>query len=500
MSVEKIDLLKSIQKQKCALIVGPNACLSADGKTTFASKIAVRLQGAGKPVFHYAHDDLYFIELNADRTWASSAIDDEFTAAYSDFANPGFHQPLYDLLSDLPFHLVLNLSPDNFLYEWMRHKGIAAQLASFSAGEAIPAFDPPTAANPLIYNLLGDTRKAESLVLTQEDFYKYLSEVFTNPRKLEALRTELRKVDYLLFIGVSLERWYVKLIMLLFEINSNSKYISVATFPQKDASFMLPAPPFGVSELADTEDFCYKHFKIKFVEHDFLQYLQQLYQVAVAEQQQPRPAIQLRNRVVAATPPAAFAPKQQVAIAYATDARSNDLATDISKKMIRAGYEVFSEKVSLGYRGKVSEFIQQLGGHQVVILVLSDAFLKEKDCMRIALEMEKQRHFAERIFPVLIADATIYDAHTRLAYIQYWGEKAKKLNDSLTSLDDIAYTSSITDELNQCKDIRRFIDQFMAIVKDMKLLMPDAAGDIDLDVLLQSVQHVLPPDALNGQP
>lgn len=52
-------LLRHIQNQKCALVQGPDACISADGQTTFAAQVADRIRATRRNISYYHKDDLY---------------------------------------------------------------------------------------------------------------------------------------------------------------------------------------------------------------------------------------------------------------------------------------------------------------------------------------------------------------------------------------------------------------------------------------------------------
>src|SRR4051812_43788011 len=116
------ELLRSIQQQKCALIIGPNACLMNDGRSTFSSNIADEVRESAKPIKHYCQDDLYYIPARSDRTWVSNLVHSKANDATRDLINPEFYTKLYQHITELPFHLIISLSPDKFLFTWMKHR------------------------------------------------------------------------------------------------------------------------------------------------------------------------------------------------------------------------------------------------------------------------------------------------------------------------------------------------------------------------------------------
>lgn len=500
MAFDYQGLLRNIQNQKCALVLGPNACLSADGQTTFASQVADRIRATRRNITYYPNDDLYYIPSRSDRTIACNVIHDVAREAVQDLNHPGFYQPLYQQLTELPFHLVLSLSPDTFLFHWMQHQGLTPQFAYLSYAPSAPTapLAPPTVQQPLIFNLFGETSKAESLVLTQEDVYNYLKAVF-DIKKLEALRTALSSIDFLIFLGFPLDRWYVKLLMLVLEVNSNSRYVAYATHPKWDAArHQVPYNP-NDPEVLQLADFCDKHYKIVFAQENFLDFIRTLHAEAVGQAGMPRPVVQLRTRALAPPVPEAAA-KQTVAVSYAGDEQSVAVAAQVTKELIARGYEVQQEKITMGYRGNVDEFIRTLGAGRAVVVILSDLYLKDKKCMKTCLLMEEHQNLAGRIFPIVLGDADIYDVIKQLDYRDYWQQKIDRLNAALAATTDRSYLGSVTEELDLFSNIKRFIAGFMGIVTNMNVLTPDIHQSEDFASLLAAIEAQFAKDLQPANP
>ena len=497
------ELLSAIQNQQCALVLGPNASLMADQQTTFAQEVANKVQLSRQRIAkYYEKDDLYHIPSSVDRTRICVIMQNranEITAS-----PPGFHTGMWDQLIELPFHLVLSLSPDKFLYHQMKQRGLDPQFSSFlmNPNDSTPGFEPPSVQRPLIFNLFGEINKAESLVLTQEDFYRYLNEVFTNPQKLQGLRTCLEPVTHLLFLGFPLDRWYVKLLMLLFDINSDSRFVALATHPRRDDLQHTDALKPDDPEVLELEDFCGKHFKIAFAPDNFLAFAATLRQKAEAAAAKNPPTIALRAQVAAAAamPQARPDEPQQVAISYATDAKSVDIAQRLTQRLTAQGYEVLNEKVSLGYKGNISEFIQQMGAGQAVVTIISDNYLKNEKCMNIALTLEENQNLEARIFPIVLEDARIYTALERVNYLRHWDTAIEQLNTALRDLNDLSYTRSIQEQLNLYSEIRRFADGFTDIIGNMNCLTPDIHLNENFDTLFAAVEARFQQDIQNPAP
>ena len=73
------------------------------------------------------------------------------------------------------------------------------------------------------------------------------------------------------------------------------------------------------------------------------------------------------------------------------------------------GINVIDDIRALRYKDSLSEFIQRMGQALCVIVVISDKYLRDADCMHQLVEIDENKQFRDRIFPIILKDATIYD-------------------------------------------------------------------------------------------
>jgi hypothetical protein len=106
-----------------------------------------------------------------------------------------------------------------------------------------PAGWHPTPANPLVYHLHGFHQKAESLVLTEDDYLDFLVSISRDQNLLPARIQEALTGASLLFVGYRLADWDFRVIFrgLVTKLDSSLRRISVAV--------QLP-PPSSDAELS----------------------------------------------------------------------------------------------------------------------------------------------------------------------------------------------------------------------------------------------------------
>ena len=83
------------------------------------------------------------------------------------------------------------------------------------------------------------------------------------------------------------------------------------------------------------------------------------------------------------------------------------------------------------------------------------------------LEVMKDEGYRDRIIPVVLNNACIYDAIGRANYIKYWKEEFTKLSNEISEINDNESSFSLIDMLKMIGDIKRNIGEFISILSDM---------------------------------
>lgn len=162
--------------------------------------------------------------------------------------------------------------------------------------------------------------------------------------------------------------------------------------------------------------------------------------------------------------------QQQVFISYAWGGESEIVANEIEAELTDKGIRLVRDKTDLGFKGLIREFMEEIGQGNLVVLVISDKYLKSKNCMFELLEVEKKGEFHSRIFPVVLPDADIYDSLGIINYLKYWDQKIKELNASVKELDNLADTRKVQEDINLYTDIRGTIDDLAGKLSNMNTL------------------------------
>src|SRR5687768_15138132 len=144
---------------------------------------------------------------------------------------------------------------------------------------------------------------------------------------------------------------------------------------------------------------------------------------------------------------------KQVYVSYAWGGESERIVNELDADLKAQGITMVRDKRNLGFKGMIRDFMQQIGRGYAVIVVISDKYLKSPNCMYELVEIAKNKDVYDRIFPIVLADADIYNPINRIKYIKHWEDQLKEL-DAAMKLVSSANLQGMRDEIDSYDDIR----------------------------------------------
>ena len=179
--------------------------------------------------------------------------------------------------------------------------------------------------------------------------------------------------------------------------------------------------------------------------------------------------------------------EQAVFISYAWGDEREVIVNQIEDALQKRGVRIIRDKRDLDYKGSISEFMERIGRGTCVIVVISDKYLRSPNCMYELVEIADNEQFVGRIFPIVLADANIYDPVKRIDYIEYWESKRKQLAKAIKKLDP-ANLQGIREEMDLYDRIRDKVSGLASTLKDMNSLTPDMHMDSDFSELYDAIE------------
>jgi len=211
---------RSLHHGSCILILGPHIATyqSEDGvaelEAAFSTYLAQALKNKGIEFDPELSSNLPYISLRWIK--GQKKTDNMLQEEMCDFYNSRATRPpaIYKNLAKLPFFLVINASPEEYMSQAFLRAGKEAQQLHYNYQlnntSLIPDFNTE---KPVVFNLFGLTEKPASLVISKEDQIDFINNLLKNVSTLprEILQHFDKEKTYI-FLGFNADDWHLPLI------------------------------------------------------------------------------------------------------------------------------------------------------------------------------------------------------------------------------------------------------------------------------------------------
>ncbi|KOP25238.1 hypothetical protein AMR41_17705 [Hapalosiphon sp. MRB220] len=183
--------------------------------------------------------------------------------------------------------------------------------------------------------------------------------------------------------------------------------------------------------------------------------------------------------------------QKEVFISYTwRDNHSEPFVQQLEKAFESKGITIIRDKNAVGYKQRFQEFMQRLSRGKCVIVVISHEYLKSENCMYELVEIAKNGNLYERIFPIVLADAQIYDPLKRIEYVEYWEEKIQKLDDAMKKVSG-ANLQGFREDIDLYTEIRKMVANLTNLLRDMNAMTPDIHIKSEFEALFKAIAKSL---------
>ncbi len=184
--------------------------------------------------------------------------------------------------------------------------------------------------------------------------------------------------------------------------------------------------------------------------------------------------------------------KEEVYISYAwikspTGKKGHSTIINSIEKILKYDFSVKIDKKDLKYKGNIKEFEQRLGRNGKIVIVINDKFLKSKHCMHEVQCIVEKGNVYERIFPVVLDDADIYNSKGILKYAKYWEKERERLEKDLKKTKSQANLIPVQNDINLFSKYREIIADFIAILSNMNTLCPEVHEGSKFEQLIEAL-------------
>lgn len=151
---------------------------------------------------------------------------------------------------------------------------------------------------------------------------------------------------------------------------------------------------------------------------------------------------------------------------------------------------IVRDKRDLGFKGSIKEFMETIGEGKAVVLVISEKYLKSPNCCFELVQIAKNGAFRDRIFPIVLEDAKIYDPVDRIRYVKHWEGKQTEL-DAVMKQVSAANLQGFREDIDLYAEIRALLPNLMDVLKNMNALTPDLHRESGFSEIFEAVMAKL---------
>lgn len=436
-------IIKRIKEKKCLVILGPE--LLCENIASINSQLNKYLtKKFGSNVKYYTDNEFLIITPKV-----RLLIEDEIKEFYKQL------QPndLYKKISEIPFSLIVNTAPDTTLNKAFEDSGIDIDYDYYRKYEAPQAIQHKH--NTFIYNIFGDYTDINSMILTFDDLFEYLFSIMGD-NELN-IKSELRNANSVLFFGFSFDKWYFKLLLRLMKLSDNK---------------LLHSPDI---DQESTKNFYAEEFEVEFfTDNTACEIIDEIHRRVLKDGLIQQPELS----------------QSEIFVSYAWGGESEEMVNKLDETLQQNGILMLRDKRDLGFKGLITDFMQRIGKGKGIVVVVSDKYLKSPYCMFELLEIYRNLEFTQRIFPIVLDDANIFEPLPRLSYLRYWRDKKDELDTAIKKFGADAITV-IGDDYKIYKRVFDNFGEVVNILKDINSLTPDMHRSSDFEDLINAVKESL---------
>lgn len=125
--------------------------------------------------------------------------------------------------------------------------------------------------------------------------------------------------------------------------------------------------------------------------------------------------------------------KTLVYISHKNDNESNEYVNDICLALKKANIKYVIDLEHAKYRNNLIDFEEKIGDGLIVLPVISESYLKSKECMYELAKTSENGHLSQRLFPLITFDVD-RSAKGLQVQLKYWTKRLYKLTAEAESL------------------------------------------------------------------
>lgn len=156
------------------------------------------------------------------------------------------------------------------------------------------------------------------------------------------------------------------------------------------------------------------------------------------------------------------------------------------------GFALKRDKMDLEYKGFISEFMQQIGRSGLVVVAISDKYLRSPYCMHELYEIyrnsrQDKDEFSKRVFPIRVESIKMSDPFIIEEYLAYWEEQETKWK-NLVQKRASQLSPAHFNEYDKVREINAKFSELLAFLQDMNSMSKKLLAQDDFAIVKDAVR------------
>jgi hypothetical protein len=163
------------------------------------------------------------------------------------------------------------------------------------------------------------------------------------------------------------------------------------------------------------------------------------------------------------------------------------------KKDVNGQYKVIRDKEDLHYRDSISEFMKEIGRGDIVVVAISDKYLRSEYCMSELHELylnsgSRKEELLKKIFPVRVEYRDLKDPEVLGAYFDHWEQLEKRWEELVTKRAS-RISPEQQEQYKKIKKIAVDIGSFLDLLADINSLSKELLAENDFAEIKRAIRQ-----------
>lgn len=429
-------ITNSLRMDKCVLVLGPDLYVKEmNGSLVERKQRFSEIEDEVKNCIYFPNEDVFHVEQKSE-----FAIRDKLQKFYTG----GGDHSLFELIATVKFPLIINVSPDSTFKEFCDDNEVPLECKVFAGSIDEKQEVEFSADKPLMYNILGNTR-TQQIIVNHKQLFEYMQLLLPENSFPEAIRTYLINSNCFVFLGFKFNSWVFQLIshkILSYIPDRPSKKV----FDQRN--LRLSHSQLNRDRLSAIEEGKMNN-TIKSSNMDAENMVNIIMSSSVDMEFTDATPAQLMSQVIKSLQENGLTDftrniKNQekyvsyLSYAHAHEGDSSPNIGTVASMLVNSFTDEAADEVHLKivhdvahlhFGQSIDSFMTRIGKGKLVVMIVSDKYLKSVYCMTEATRILRYNNEDERIFAIVIRDGLAKAED----YENYWREEAKMLIDTKKS-------------------------------------------------------------------